>query len=98
MAISRFPPPKVVNRKSDDFAAKSRPGGPKAALSVTGRTSSMQFSPARLVSFISQGMTLEPGDLVVTGTPEGVSTVHAGDVVEIEIDGIGVLSNRVVVL
>ena len=44
-----------------------------------GRTSDMIFSPATLVSYISQVMTLEPGDLVVTGTPEGVGPLNDGD-------------------
>jgi 2-keto-4-pentenoate hydratase/2-oxohepta-3-ene-1,7-dioic acid hydratase in catechol pathway len=60
-----------------------------------GRTSDMVFSAARLVAFISQGMTLLPGDLVSTGTPFGVGRLGAGDVVEVEIQGIGTLSNPV---
>lgn len=60
-----------------------------------GRTSDMIFSPARLVSFISQGMTLLPGDLISTGTPSGVGRLSSGDVVEVEIEGIGRLRNPV---
>ena len=60
-----------------------------------GRTSDMIFSPARLVSFISQGMTLLPGDLISTGTPSGVGRLEAGDRVEVEIEGIGTLLNPV---
>jgi 2-keto-4-pentenoate hydratase/2-oxohepta-3-ene-1,7-dioic acid hydratase in catechol pathway len=48
-----------------------------------------------LVSFISHIMTLEPGDVIATGTPAGVAPVRPGDVVEIEVSGIGVLVNRV---
>jgi len=59
------------------------------------RTSDMIFPPARLVSFISHIMTLLPGDLVSTGTPSGVGPLHAGDQVEIELEGIGTLSNPV---
>jgi 2-keto-4-pentenoate hydratase/2-oxohepta-3-ene-1,7-dioic acid hydratase in catechol pathway len=59
------------------------------------RTSDMVFSPARLVSFISHIMTLLPGDLVSTGTPSGVGKLAAGDTVEVEIEGIGTLSNPV---
>ncbi|MGQ0506040.1 MAG: fumarylacetoacetate hydrolase family protein [Myxococcaceae bacterium] len=59
------------------------------------RTSDMIFSPARLVSFISHVMTLLPGDLVSTGTPSGVGPIKTGDRVEIEIEGIGTLSNSV---
>jgi 2-keto-4-pentenoate hydratase/2-oxohepta-3-ene-1,7-dioic acid hydratase in catechol pathway len=60
-----------------------------------GRTRDQVFPPAQLVSFISQGMTLLPGDLISTGTPAGVGPIKAGDKVEIEIEGIGALSNPV---
>jgi len=60
-----------------------------------GRTSDMVHSPAKLVSFISQIMTLLPGDVVSTGTPSGVGAIRSGEVVEIEIEGIGVLRNPV---
>jgi 2-keto-4-pentenoate hydratase/2-oxohepta-3-ene-1,7-dioic acid hydratase in catechol pathway len=59
------------------------------------RTSDMVFSPARLVAFISHIMTLLPGDLVSTGTPSGVGRLVAGDVVEVELEGIGTLANPV---
>jgi 2-keto-4-pentenoate hydratase/2-oxohepta-3-ene-1,7-dioic acid hydratase in catechol pathway len=60
-----------------------------------GRTSDMIFTPARLVAFISNIMTLLPGDLVSTGTPSGVGPLKAGDRVEVEVEGIGVLVNPV---
>ncbi len=59
------------------------------------RTLDMIFPPARLVAFISSAMTLLPGDLVTTGTPSGVGPLAAGDLVEVDIEGIGVLSNPV---
>ncbi|HYH95073.1 fumarylacetoacetate hydrolase family protein, partial [Hyalangium sp.] len=59
------------------------------------RTSDMVFGPAQLVSFISQIMTLLPGDLISTGTPSGVGKLAAGDTVEVEIEGIGTLANPV---
>jgi 2-keto-4-pentenoate hydratase/2-oxohepta-3-ene-1,7-dioic acid hydratase in catechol pathway len=59
-------------------------------------TSDMIFSVAALISYISMNMTLEAGDLIVTGTPSGVSPIVSGDTVEIEIEGIGILSNPVV--
>ena len=59
------------------------------------RASDMVFSIPALLSYISGVMTLEPGDLVATGTPAGVGPLVAGDVVEIEIPGVGVLSNPV---
>lgn len=59
-------------------------------------TSKMIFPIAFTIAFISKHFTLEPGDIIVTGTPSGVSPLHDGDVVEIEIEGIGVLRNPVV--
>ncbi len=61
-----------------------------------GNTEDMIFSPFELVSFISQIMTLLPGDVIATGTPPGVGPLYAGDRVEIEIEGIGTLINYVV--
>jgi 2-keto-4-pentenoate hydratase/2-oxohepta-3-ene-1,7-dioic acid hydratase in catechol pathway len=55
----------------------------------------MHFSIPFLVAYISGIMTLEPGDLIATGTPAGVGPLHDGDVVEVEIPGVGVLSNPV---
>jgi 2-keto-4-pentenoate hydratase/2-oxohepta-3-ene-1,7-dioic acid hydratase in catechol pathway len=55
----------------------------------------MHFNIPFLVSFISGVMTLEPGDLIATGTPAGVGPLRDGDVVEVEIPGVGVLSNPV---
>ncbi len=60
-----------------------------------GRTSQMIFSCAVLFEFITGIMTLLPGDVILTGTPAGVGALEAGDVVEIEIEGIGVLRNAV---
>lgn len=59
-------------------------------------TSALVHGLAEMVSFISQVMTLEPGDLVFTGTPGVTPTLEHGDVVEVEIEGIGVLRNPVV--
>jgi 2-keto-4-pentenoate hydratase/2-oxohepta-3-ene-1,7-dioic acid hydratase in catechol pathway len=59
-------------------------------------TSNMIFDCARLVSFVSQIMTLLPGDVIMTGTPPGVGPMNAGDVVEVVIEGIGSLRNMVV--
>ena len=56
----------------------------------------MVFSIPALLSYISGIMTLEPGDLVLTGTPAGVGPLKPGDVVEVEIPGVGILSNPVV--
>ena len=56
-------------------------------------TNNMIFKPAFLVSFVSEVMTLLPGDVIMTGTPEGVSPMQAGDTIEVEIEGIGTLRN-----
>ncbi len=66
-------------------------------------TSQMVFSVARLISFLSKSMTLEPGDVIATGTPAGVGYVRkppvflrAGDIVEVDIEGVGTLRNPVI--
>ena len=58
-------------------------------------TRDMVFSVGVLLAYISSVMTLEPGDLIFTGTPAGVSQLNPGDTVEVEIDGLGLLSNPV---
>lgn len=60
-----------------------------------GKTSDMAFSVPFLIKYISNIMTLFPGDLIATGTPAGVSRMIDGDVVEVEIEEIGILQNRV---
>jgi 2-keto-4-pentenoate hydratase/2-oxohepta-3-ene-1,7-dioic acid hydratase in catechol pathway len=60
-----------------------------------GRTRDQVFPLPRLLAFICAGMTLEPGDVVTTGTPAGVGPIRAGDVVEVEVEGVGVLRNEV---
>jgi 2-keto-4-pentenoate hydratase/2-oxohepta-3-ene-1,7-dioic acid hydratase in catechol pathway len=59
-------------------------------------TADMVFKIPQLIEYISAAMTLEPGDVVLTGTPDGVSPIQAGDQVEVEVEGIGVLRNPVV--
>jgi 2-keto-4-pentenoate hydratase/2-oxohepta-3-ene-1,7-dioic acid hydratase in catechol pathway len=58
-------------------------------------TQDMIFSVPNLVAYISSIMSLYPGDVILTGTPAGVGRLEAGDQVEIEVQGIGVLRNRV---
>ncbi len=60
------------------------------------RTKDLIFDVPAIVSYISQFMTLEPGDVIYTGTPGSTKAMKAGDVVEVEIEGVGVLRNRVV--
>ena len=92
----------------DTFCALGQVGSAPAdlsTLSVTsrvngdvrqnGRASDMVFDIPALLSFISGVMTLEIGDLVLTGTPDGVGTLAPGDVVEVEIAGVSRVSNPV---
>lgn len=85
--------PKIV-RDIDvsDLGIRCRLNG---QLKQEGRTSRMIFPPAELLAFISAVMTLEEGDVILTGTPAGVGPMAEGDVVEVEIDGIGLLRNVV---
>lgn len=72
-------------------------------LKQDGHTSDMIYPVKTIISILSQGMTLEPGDIIATGTPSGVGFARkppeflkVGDVVETEIDGIGILRNEVI--
>ena len=65
------------------------------ALKQDGRSKDQVFPLPRLLAFITAGMTLEPGDVVSTGTPAGVGPLRPGDTVEIEVEGVGVLRNEV---
>ncbi|MEM7416338.1 MAG: fumarylacetoacetate hydrolase family protein [Gemmatimonadota bacterium] len=77
-----------------------------AALGVTTRVngevrqhgiaSDMVFDIPTILEYVSGIMTLEPGDLIATGTPDGIGPLEAGDVVEIEVHGVGTVSNPVV--
>lgn len=59
-------------------------------------TSDLLFSVPELVSYLSRAITLLPGDVIITGTPSGVGDIAPGDVMEIELEGVGVLTNPVV--
>ncbi|NND85562.1 MAG: fumarylacetoacetate hydrolase family protein [Acidimicrobiia bacterium] len=61
-----------------------------------GSTADLVFGVAELIEFITRVMTLLPGDVILTGTPSGVGPLESGDRVDVEIEGIGVLSNPVV--
>jgi len=60
-----------------------------------GRVGEMAFGVPQLIAYISGVMTLEPGDVIATGTPAGVGPLRAGDVVEVEVPGVGRISNPV---
>ena len=62
----------------------------------SGNTSNMIFSLPFLVSYVTRYMTMESGDILITGTPEGVSEIRPGDTVVARISGVGTLTNRVV--
>jgi 2-keto-4-pentenoate hydratase/2-oxohepta-3-ene-1,7-dioic acid hydratase in catechol pathway len=82
----------VTDLDPADLAVTTRLNG---EVKQSGRTGDMIFPPAQLFEFITAIMTLEPGDVILTGTPAGVGPMNAGDAVEVEIEGIGILRNRV---
>jgi 2-keto-4-pentenoate hydratase/2-oxohepta-3-ene-1,7-dioic acid hydratase in catechol pathway len=61
-----------------------------------GRTSDMVFSVPDIVEYVSSFMTLLPGDVILTGTPDGVGPMDVGDTVSVTVEGIGTLTNRVI--
>ncbi len=65
-------------------------------LRQSGSTADMIFGVSELISYVTGVMTLLPGDVILTGTPSGVGPIVDGDRVEVEIEGIGVLVNKVV--
>jgi 2-keto-4-pentenoate hydratase/2-oxohepta-3-ene-1,7-dioic acid hydratase in catechol pathway len=80
--ISTAPPSTVTTRLNGRTVQKSP-------------VSDRVFDDSALVEYISTIMVLEPGDIIATGTPSGISPLGDGDVVEIELDGIGILRNPV---
>jgi 2-keto-4-pentenoate hydratase/2-oxohepta-3-ene-1,7-dioic acid hydratase in catechol pathway len=70
-------------------------GRVNAEVRQDGRTSQMIFSCGAMLEFITSVMTLVPGDVILTGTPAGVGSLESGDTVEVEIEGIGTLTNFV---
>ena len=65
-------------------------------LKQQGNTKHLRHSVAQLIAYISEFKTLQRGDIIYTGTPKGISHVYAGDVMRVEIDGIGALENEVI--
>jgi len=76
-----------------NLAIKTRLNG---ATKQDSTTADLIFDVPTLISFVSMHMTLEPGDVISTGTPSGVGNIAPGDSIEMEIEGIGVLRNTVV--
>ena len=84
--------PEVVPLDPADLAIKTLLNG---EVKQSSRTSEMVFRVDYLVAFISQVMTLEPEDVIMTGTPAGIGPMHKGDRIVVEIEGIGRLENIV---
>ncbi|MGI8686961.1 MAG: fumarylacetoacetate hydrolase family protein [Thermomicrobiales bacterium] len=85
-------PAVTVGLRADDLSVQSRLNG---EVRQSARTSQMIFSVPKLIAFISRVMTLDPGDVIITGTPAGVGPMKPGDTIEVEVEGIGILRNPV---
>ncbi|MCA1619271.1 MAG: fumarylacetoacetate hydrolase family protein [Acidobacteria bacterium] len=82
----------VTGLDPSDLSVETRVNG---EVRQSGRTSALAFPVPYLLRYISHAMTLEPGDLIATGTPAGVGPLRDGDTVEVEVEGVGVLRNPV---
>ncbi len=82
----------VTGLNYDDLLLQTRLNG---AVVQSERTKDMIFDVSKIVSYVSQYVTLEPGDVIYTGTPQTTRAIKNGDVVEVEIEGVGLLRNRV---
>jgi len=82
----------VSDLDPSDLSIETRVNG---VVKQKNRTGNVVFPPAFLVAYVSRMMTLLPGDLILTGTPAGIGPLSPGDVVEVEIEKVGVLRNRV---
>jgi len=85
-------PAVYVGADLDDLAVTTRLNG---EVRQEGHVGEMIFPIPELLAYVSRMMTLEPGDLVLTGTPAGVGPLADGDRIEVEVSGVGVLSNPV---
>ena len=82
----------VTGLDPSDLKVETRVNG---QVRQSGRTGALAFPVTHLLRYISHAMTLEPGDLIATGTPAGVGPLLDGDVCEVEVEGVGVLRNTV---
>jgi 2-keto-4-pentenoate hydratase/2-oxohepta-3-ene-1,7-dioic acid hydratase in catechol pathway len=86
--------PWIANIDPSDADIETRVNG--EVVKQSSNTSDLIFGVPKLIEFISQVMTLEPGDVIATGTPSGIGRMNPGDVVEVKIEKIGTLRNFVV--
>lgn len=91
-SFAPFGPCVAVGIDASDLAITTKVNG---EIRQNSRTSQLIFSPQYLIWYISQIMTLLPGDVISTGTPSGIAPIHDGDTVEVELESIGILSNPV---
>jgi 2-keto-4-pentenoate hydratase/2-oxohepta-3-ene-1,7-dioic acid hydratase in catechol pathway len=82
----------VTGLNFDDLLVQTRVNG---EVRQTERTRDLIFGISEIVSYISRYVTLNPGDVIFTGTPQTTRAIQPGDIVEIEVEGVGVLRNRV---
>jgi 2-keto-4-pentenoate hydratase/2-oxohepta-3-ene-1,7-dioic acid hydratase in catechol pathway len=82
----------AVGANPDDVLVETRLNG---EVRQHQRTTDLIFNTSEIVSYVSRYVTLEPGDLIYTGTPGSTKAMQPGDVVEIEVEGVGVLHNTV---
>ena len=88
--------PCIVPRQEVDFPVLRIRSWVNGEAKQDGSVNDMIFSPGAIIAYISQYLTLEPGDLIATGTPPGVGTVRPGDRIRVEIEGIGAIENTVI--
>jgi 2-keto-4-pentenoate hydratase/2-oxohepta-3-ene-1,7-dioic acid hydratase in catechol pathway len=77
----------------EDQMIESRINGEVAQSSTIDQ---MIFTVPQIISYISHNMTLLPGDVIITGTPAGITKINPGDIIECEVEGVGTLLNQVV--
>ena len=82
----------VTGLDPSDLGVETRVNG---EVRQSGRTGQLAFPVPHLLRYISHVMTLEPGDVIATGTPAGVNVLRDGDTVEVEVEGVGTLRNGV---
>ncbi len=86
----------LVSDEIDPWAGVAVKTTVNGAVRQDGNTRDFIFPLDVILRYISQVMTLQPGDLIATGTPKGVGPVVAGDQIEVSVEGIGTLRNTVV--